>query len=66
MTSNKTQATSVLSPSFTLSPRWPGGEGRVRGADEAVWVTAHLTLPLRCNGLLPLPPEGRRGGYWRV
>src|SRR6266852_1562197 len=44
---------------FTLSPRWPGGEGGVRGADVPVRGAAHLTLPLR--GPLPLPPEGRRG-----
>src|SRR6266446_1299976 len=40
-------------------PAGRGGEGRVRGADEPVRRTAHLTLPLR--GPLPLPPEGRRG-----
>src|SRR6266446_946777 len=44
---------------FTLAPRRPGGEGRVRGADVPVRGAAHLTLPLR--GPLPLPPEGRRG-----
>ena len=41
------------------SPPPAGGEGRVRGADEQVRGSAHLTLPLR--GPLPLPPEGRRG-----
>ena len=61
---------------LTLSPRWPGGEGRVRGADEAAYGAAHLTLPplsahacVRLSGdaspmrqgPLPLPPEGRRG-----
>jgi len=39
---------------FTLSPRRPGGEGRVRGADEPVRGSAHLTLPLR--GPPPFPP----------
>jgi hypothetical protein len=55
--------------SLTLSPRWPGGEGRVRGADGPVNVAAHLTLPSLSDGSLPrvkpgagsLPPEGRRG-----
>src|SRR6266446_8732786 len=61
---------------MTLFPRQPGGEGRVRGADEPVLGTAHLTLPplsahacVRLSdgaspmrqGPLPLPPEGRRG-----
>src|SRR5207245_630827 len=44
-----------------LSPRRPGGEGRVRGADEPVRGAAHLTLPSLRGGPLPLPPEGRRG-----
>jgi hypothetical protein len=30
---------------FTLSTRRPGGEGRVRGADEPVRGSAHLTFP---------------------
>jgi hypothetical protein len=52
-------------PPFTLSPRWPGGEGRVRGADEAVSGLAHLTLPgAFAPGPLPLPPEGRRGALF--
>src|SRR5262249_61025796 len=34
-------------PLLILSPRRPGREGRVRGADELVRSTAHLTLPLR-------------------
>jgi hypothetical protein len=56
---------------FTLCPRRPGGEGKVRGADEPVRGAAHLTLPppriksvgrrLTRDGSLPLPPEGRRG-----
>jgi hypothetical protein len=54
-------------------PRRPGGEGRVRGADEPIRDGAHLTLP-SCSlssgrasrgpvgdGSIPLPPEGRRG-----
>ena len=40
------------------SGRWPGGEGRVRGADEPVCGAAHLTLPTPAVGPLPLPPEG--------
>jgi L-seryl-tRNA(Ser) seleniumtransferase len=47
--------------SFILSPRRPGGEGGVRGADEPVGTGAHLTLPSLRDGPLPLPPEGRRG-----
>src|SRR5271165_3719478 len=47
---------------FTLSPRRPGGEGRVRGAVELVCGIAYLTLPVAtATRLLPLPPEGRRG-----
>ena len=34
-----------LNQPFTLSPRPPGGEGRVRGADVLVRGAAHLTLP---------------------
>src|SRR5205807_2065766 len=50
---------------FTLSPRWPGGEGRVRGADQAVCGAAHLTLPdAVAPGPLPLPPVGRRGAVF--
>ena len=60
----------------TLSLHRPGGEGRVRGADEPVRDSAHLTLPplsahacVRLSdgaspmreGPLPLPPEGRSG-----
>jgi len=44
-----------------LSPRRPGGEGRVRGADEAVRGAAHLTLPPLRDGSLPLPPGGGEG-----
>jgi hypothetical protein len=47
---------------FILSPRRPGGEGRVRGAVGPVPGAADLTLPLR--GSLPLPPEGRRGAIF--
>jgi hypothetical protein len=52
-----------LAASFlSLSPRRPGGEGRVRGADEAVCGAAHLTLPgAIAPGRLPLAPKGRRG-----
>jgi hypothetical protein len=46
---------------FPLSPRWPGGEGRVRGAGGPGPIAAHLTLPSLRDGPLPLPPEGRRG-----
>src|SRR5215467_563698 len=46
----------------SLSPRRPGGEGRVRGADVAVCGAAHLTfLAADAPGPLPLPPKGRRG-----
>lgn len=56
---------------FTLSSRWPGGEGGVRGADHTVRGVAHLTLPhpslprkrrkvRKGAGPLPLSPEGRR------
>src|SRR6266700_563084 len=52
---------------FTLAPRRPGGEGRVRGADEPVCGAAHLTLPgTVAPGPLPLPPEGRRGAFSRT
>ncbi len=51
--------TKVLIAFFSLSPRRPGGEGRVRGADEPVCGATHLTLPLR--GPLPLPPKGGEG-----
>ena len=51
---------------LTLSPRRPGGEGRVRGADEAVCGAAHLSLPgAIAPGPLPLPPKGPlKGGEW--
>jgi len=45
---------------LALSPRWPGGEGKVRGADKGESGAAHLTLPSVGDGPLPLPPEGRR------
>src|SRR5262249_28921690 len=60
---------------LTLSPRWPGGEGGVRGAGEQDRGIAHLTLPSRSlsssrapsgragDGPLPLPPGGRRGAF---
>src|SRR5215469_10365368 len=48
-------------PVSFLSPRRPGGQGRVRGADGLSRGTAHLTLPSLCDRPLPLPPEGRRG-----
>jgi hypothetical protein len=51
---------------FTLSPRRPGGEGGVRGADKTVCGATHLTLPLLRNGPLPLLSEGRRGAWWGV
>ena len=44
-----------------LSPRRPGGEGRVRGPAVPVRGPAPLTLPSLCDRPLPLPPEGRRG-----
>src|SRR5437879_4975578 len=50
---------------FTLSPRRPGGEGRVRGADVLAPRPAHRTLPSLPDGPLPLPPEGRRGALVR-
>ena len=43
-------------PPFTLSPRRPGGEGRVRGADDAVRGAAHLTLPTLRDRAPPSPP----------
>ena len=43
-------------PTLFLSPRRPGGEGRVRGADGLSTGTRHLTLPSLCDGPLPLPP----------
>src|SRR3984893_7030624 len=46
---------------FTLSPRRPGGEGRMRGAGGPVRRPAHLPPPLR--GPLPLPPKGRRRAF---
>ena len=48
---------------FTLSPRRPGGEGRVRGADPPSRGAPHLTLPTLRVGRVPLPPEGRRGAF---
>ena len=49
-----------------LSPRRPGGEGRVRGADGRICGAAHLTFPgAVAPGPLPLPPEGRRGAFPR-
>ena len=36
-----------------LSPRRPGGEGRVRGADGRICGAAHLTLPGRCRAWAP-------------
>ena len=50
---------------FTLSPRRPGGEGRVRGASKVVGGAAHLTFPgAVAPGPLPLPPKGRRGAFF--
>jgi hypothetical protein len=46
---------------FTLSPRRPGGEGRVRGADEPVRGATHLTLPPLRDGSLPLALKGGEG-----
>jgi hypothetical protein len=48
-------------PKTPLSPRWPGGEGRVRGAKLPVCGGAHLTLPSLRAGPLPLPPKGGEG-----
>jgi hypothetical protein len=48
---------------FLLSPRRPGGEGRVRGADPPSRGDPHLTLPPFRGGPLPLPPGGRRGAH---
>jgi Urease beta subunit len=41
-----------------LSPRRPGGEGRVRGARGRNGGATHLTLPSLRDGPLPLPPSG--------
>jgi hypothetical protein len=47
---------------FTLSARWPGGEGAVKVADEAACSADHLTRPgALAPGSLPLPPKGRSG-----
>ena len=46
---------------LTLSPRQPGGAGRVRGAGNTGRGAAHLTFPSLRDGPLPLPPDGRRG-----
>jgi L-seryl-tRNA(Ser) seleniumtransferase len=51
---------SLHKSTFPLSPRRPGGEGRVRGAEDIHGV-GHLTLPSLGDGPLPLPPKGRRG-----
>jgi len=53
----------TLQQLFTLAPRGPGGEGRVRGAEEPFGGAAHLTFPSRRAGPLPLPPEGRGGTF---
>jgi hypothetical protein len=39
----------------------PGGEGRVRGADEPVCGAAHLTLPTRGLGPSLSPLKGGEG-----
>jgi hypothetical protein len=44
---------------ITLSPRWPGGEGRVRGAVGQCTVLDAVTLPSLRDGPLPLPQCGR-------
>jgi hypothetical protein len=41
-------------PNFSLSPRRPGGEGKVRGANELIRGATHLILPSLRDG--PLPP----------
>jgi hypothetical protein len=43
----------------SLSPRWPGGEGRVRGAVAQGNGIDALTLPSLRDGPLPLPHCGR-------
>ena len=44
-----------------------GGEGRGEVGESTTLADAHLTLPSRCDGPLPLPPEGRRGEIsWRT
>ena len=53
----------TLQQLFILAPRWPGGEGRVRGAEEPFGGAAHLTFPSWRVAPLPLPPEGRRGAF---
>jgi hypothetical protein len=46
---------------ITLSPAGRG-RGNGEGADDPLrYGGAHLTLPSRCDGPLPLLPEGRRG-----
>jgi hypothetical protein len=69
------QTTTVFSNHrhFLLSPRRPGGEGRVSGADPPSRGAPHLTLPppriksvgrrLTRGGSRPLLPEGRRGAH---
>jgi len=46
---------------LSLSPRWPGGEGRVRGADERSRGATHLTLPSLRDGPLLSPLKGAEG-----
>jgi hypothetical protein len=55
----------TLQQLFTLAPRWPGGERRVRGAEEPFGGAAHLTFPSRRVGPLPFPLKGGEGlFYW--
>jgi UDP-N-acetylmuramate dehydrogenase len=51
---------------FTLSPRRPGGEAGVRGADEGLSSAAHLTPPSPSDWAPPSPPRGRRGAFVAV
>src|SRR5712691_9384508 len=40
-----------------------GGEGWGEAGDSRAVADTHLTLPRLRRGSLPLPPEGRRGGF---
>jgi hypothetical protein len=46
---------------FFLSPRRPGGEGWVRGANRGWFAATRLTRPPPRVGY-PLPPMGPMGG----
>jgi len=65
---NRLPSQSLIGPHWlaglcsTLSPRRPGGEGRVRAADEPVHGGAYLTLPSLRDGSLSFLQGGE--GRW--